>query len=122
MLSHRRGGGRVASASSQANLNALTLARDWSTVDVVLAVAGRARIEGRRSTVGEGSVASDGEVSCWGGSSVTLELSGWRGENASTALGIGDLPVVDGISALRGITANMVLSITELSESSGLAP
>jgi hypothetical protein len=66
------------------------------------------------------TAAADSETTSWGSAAVTLELFDLGGENASSAVGVGDGAVADGVAGRWEATSDAVLSITELSHGSWL--
>jgi hypothetical protein len=67
------------------------------------------------SVVGEQALGVDGEASGGLGSSITLELGGGRGQDATTSVTINDTAIgVDAVLALRKIAEDTVLPIIKL--------
>jgi hypothetical protein len=110
----------TASAGCQPNRNALVLARDWSGIDVVLPVGGRACVEFWRAVVLDLFVVTNGETASWSGSLIALELGRWWSEDAASTFGVSDLAVVDRVVS-RGVAAsNAVLSVIKLTDGTRL--
>ena len=93
---------------------AVILTGYWSGVDVILRVGSTAGVEGTTAIVLNLTVATNGEATSRRGARVALELSGrWR-QDASAAVGVGDLTVVDAVGSCVAAAANAVLAIGQL--------
>jgi hypothetical protein len=98
------------------------LAIDGSCINVVFIIRSGAGIESGRAIGGDGTIAANREATSRRCANITLKLGGGWSEDASAALGVGNLTVVDGIGSLWEATSNAILSVRELADGSGLAP
>jgi len=103
----------------QRDLHALRLARDWSGIDVVLAVGGRASVEVPAATGLELAAAGDGKAAGGRGTRVALKLGGWRRQDAAAAVAVRNLTVVDTVRCRRAVAADPVLAIGKLADGAG---
>jgi len=95
---------------------AVFLVFDWFGVKVVLVRAGTTSVESTTSTILDLARSRDGKAGGRGGSNITLQLSGGRGENAATSVRVGDCSVANAVGSRRVAPTNAVLAVTELAD------